>query len=55
MVAMVALCETRIRYIYLLVHLVGDDIADGIEEGGYSYGRRFPGRQITSNVHVLSV
>jgi hypothetical protein len=36
MVAMAALCGTRIMYFRLLVHLVG-----GVEEGGDSSGRRF--------------
>jgi hypothetical protein len=43
MVAMTALCETRIRYTRLLVHLVGDDLAGGVEEGRYSSGCRFHG------------
>jgi hypothetical protein len=33
MVAMAALRGTKIRYTCLLVHLVGDDLADGVEEG----------------------
>ena len=40
---MVALCGTRIRYTRLLFHLVGDDPAAGIKEGGDSSGRRFHG------------
>jgi hypothetical protein len=43
MVAMTVLCGTRIRYFRQLVHLVGDDLADGIEEGRDSFGRRFHG------------
>ena len=31
----------RIRYTRLLVHLVGGDLAGGVEEGGDSPGRRF--------------
>jgi hypothetical protein len=34
LVAMMTLCRTRIRYTCLLFHLVGDDLAGGIEEGG---------------------
>jgi hypothetical protein len=34
MVAMVALCGTRIRYFHLHVHLLGGDLADGIVEDG---------------------
>ena len=41
MVAMAALCGTRIRYTRPLFHLVGDDPAAGVEEGGDSSGRRF--------------
>jgi hypothetical protein len=36
MVAMAALCRTRIRYTRLLFHLIGGDLAGGIEEGGDS-------------------
>jgi hypothetical protein len=43
MVAMAALCETRIRYTRLPVHLVTGDLTGGVEEGGDSLGRRFPG------------
>jgi hypothetical protein len=43
MVAMAALCGTRIRYIRLLVHLVGSNLAGGVEEGRDLSGRRFPG------------
>jgi hypothetical protein len=43
MVAMTVLCGTRIRYSRLLVYLVGGVIANGIEEGGGSSGRRFHG------------
>jgi hypothetical protein len=41
MVAMAALCGTRIRYSRLLVHLVDGDLAGGIEEGRDSSGRHF--------------
>jgi hypothetical protein len=34
MVAMVALCRTRIRYSRLLVRLVGGNLAGGVEEAG---------------------
>jgi hypothetical protein len=37
------LCQTRIRYIRLLVHLVGGDLVGDIEEGGDSSGRCFYG------------
>jgi hypothetical protein len=43
MVAMVALCGTRIRYSRLLIHPVSGVLADGVEEGGDSSGRRFHG------------
>jgi hypothetical protein len=43
MVAMATLCGTRIRYSRLHVHLVGYDLAGGIEEGGDSSGLRFHG------------
>jgi hypothetical protein len=43
MVAMAMLCGTRIRYASLLVHLVGGDLASGVEERGDSSGRRFRG------------
>jgi hypothetical protein len=33
MVAMVVLRRTRIRYAFLLVHFVGDDLTDGVEVG----------------------
>jgi hypothetical protein len=36
MVAMAALCRTRVRYTRLLLHLIGGDLAGGIEEGGDS-------------------
>jgi hypothetical protein len=38
MAAVVELCWTRIRYPHILVHLVGEDLADGVEEGGESFG-----------------
>jgi hypothetical protein len=41
--AMAALCETRIRYTRLLVHLFSGDLTGGVEEGGDSCGRHFPG------------
>jgi hypothetical protein len=41
MVAMAALCGTRIRYSRLLVHLVSGNLGGGIEESGDSSGRRF--------------
>jgi hypothetical protein len=41
MVAMAALCGTRIRYSVLLIHLIGGDLAGSVEEGGDSSGRRF--------------
>jgi hypothetical protein len=41
MVAMTVLCGTRIRYTRLLVHLVDGELADGVEEGGYSSGCHF--------------
>jgi hypothetical protein len=41
MVAMSVLCGTRISYTCFLIHLVGGDLAGGIEEGGDSFGRRF--------------
>jgi hypothetical protein len=37
------LCGTRIRYIRLLVHLVGDDLASGVAKGVDSSIRRFHG------------
>jgi hypothetical protein len=40
---MVVLCGIRIRYFRLLVHLVGDVLAGGVEEGGDSSGCRFYG------------
>jgi hypothetical protein len=40
MVAMAALCGTRIRYSRLLVHLVSDDLVGGDEEGEKSSGHR---------------
>jgi hypothetical protein len=33
MVAMAALCRTRIRYTCLLFHLVGGDFTGGAEDG----------------------
>jgi hypothetical protein len=33
MVAMMILHGTRIRYAYLLIHLFGDDLVGGVEEG----------------------
>jgi hypothetical protein len=33
MVAMAELCGTRTRYTCLLFHLVGDDLAVGVDEG----------------------
>jgi hypothetical protein len=39
MVVMVALRGTKIRYTRLLIHLVVDDLASGVEEGGDSAGR----------------
>jgi hypothetical protein len=33
MMDMAALCETRIRYIRLLVHLVSGDLVDSVEGG----------------------
>jgi hypothetical protein len=38
---MAAPCETRIRYSSLLVHLIGGNLAGGIEEGEDSSSRRF--------------
>jgi hypothetical protein len=35
MVVTAALHGTRIRYTYLLIHLVGGDLAGGVEEGGH--------------------
>jgi hypothetical protein len=43
MVALVALCGTRIRYTHLLIHLVGGNLACVIEEGGDLSGSRFHG------------
>jgi hypothetical protein len=43
MVAMTTLCETKIRYTHLLVHLIDNGIAGGVEEGRDSSGRCFPG------------
>jgi hypothetical protein len=43
MVAMAALCGTRIRYFCLLIQLVGGDLAGGIEESGDSSGHHFYG------------
>ena len=43
MVAMAAPRGSRIRYTRLLVHLVGGDLAGGVEEGGDSSDRRFNG------------
>jgi hypothetical protein len=43
MVAMAVLCGTRIRYSHLLIHPVNGILADGVEEGGDSSGRRFHG------------
>jgi hypothetical protein len=37
MVAMVVLCRRRISCIFLLIHLVGGDLAGGVDEGGKSY------------------
>jgi hypothetical protein len=34
MVAMMVMCETRIRYTHLLVQLIGGDLVGGVEEGG---------------------
>jgi hypothetical protein len=36
-------CGTRISYTRLLVHLVGDELAGGVAEGGDSSSRRFHG------------
>jgi hypothetical protein len=41
MVATTVLCGIRIRYSSLLVHLIGGDLADDVEEGGDSFDRRF--------------
>jgi hypothetical protein len=41
MVAMVALCGTRISNTCLLVHIVGGNLAGGVEEVGNSSSRRF--------------
>jgi hypothetical protein len=43
MMAMTALCGTRIRYTRLLVLLIGNNLVDGVEEDGDSSGRRFHG------------
>jgi hypothetical protein len=43
MVAIAVLCGTRIRYTCLFIHLISDDLSDGVEEDGDSYGRRFHG------------
>jgi hypothetical protein len=43
MVAMTALCGTRIRYFCLLVHLVCGDLAGSVEEDGDSPSRGFYG------------
>jgi hypothetical protein len=32
MVSMTMLCGTRIRYTHLLIHLVDDDLASGVDE-----------------------
>jgi hypothetical protein len=39
MVAMVTLCEIRIRYIRLLIHIISGDLIGGVEEIGELYGR----------------
>jgi hypothetical protein len=38
MVAMPVLWGTIIRYTYLLIHLVGGDLAHGAEDGGKTFG-----------------
>jgi hypothetical protein len=43
MVAMAALCGTRIRYTCILAHLVGGVLAGDAEEGGESSGQCFHG------------
>jgi hypothetical protein len=43
MVAMAVLCGTRIRYPRPLLHRGSGILAGGVEEGGYSSGRRFYG------------
>jgi hypothetical protein len=53
MVAMEALCGTRIRYTCLFVHLVGDVLAGGVEEGGDSPGQSFHGVVDQSSLRVL--
>jgi hypothetical protein len=40
---MVVLCRIRIGYFRLLVYLVSDVLAGGVEEGGDSSGCRFYG------------
>jgi hypothetical protein len=47
-----ALCGTRTRYTYLLIHLVGD-LTCGIKEGRDSSGRRFHG--VVDLVHSTRV
>jgi hypothetical protein len=39
MVAMEVMCLTIIRYTCLLVHLVGGNLASGVEEGVESFNR----------------
>jgi hypothetical protein len=41
MVAMAALCGTRIRYSHLLIHPIGGVFAGAVEEDGDSSGRCF--------------
>jgi hypothetical protein len=34
LVAMMVMCETRIRYICILIQLISGDLVGGVEEGG---------------------
>jgi hypothetical protein len=54
-VAMAALCRTRIRYTHLLAHLVGGDMASGVEEGGDSSVAAFMEWWISSSLRVLEI